>query len=326
MKRIVFSLFLIFGVIFNCPAIRYSVSQKDSLSEKPNQITWFEFDWLPNPYYYNLNVEKAHILVDVRFENLQAPYPFYFRMMATENSMYNRTKDAMIWHFPGFEKLLVQRQSAGRTVIEHFPELIIRLGDSKITYGGAHFKVIPDPIASIYNEHASKVGGILSYELFKNKVLYIDFPNQRIGYSDIIPEGYLNRGLFTKLQLTMGYITIPVRINNKKYWFWLSGDTTPALEIYNERLFNRIRSNHIINDSLLVFNDLNKPELVSGFFASVDPYFEAFKLKKQNVYFVERKKTRFQGKKISGTISNAFFFDYTMVIDYKNQRFGLVPK
>jgi hypothetical protein len=326
MKRIVFVLFLLFGFIFSNRAMHYSDSQKDSLSEKSNQITWFEFNWLANPYYYNLNVEKAHILVDVRFENLQAPYPFYFRMMSTENSMFNRTKEAMIWHYPDFQKKLIQRQSAGRSVIEHFPELIIRLGDSRILYGGAHFKVNPDPIASKYNEHASKVGGTLSAELFKNKVLYIDFPNQKIGYSDGIIEGYLNRGLFTKLQFTDGYITIPVRINNKRYWFWLSGDSTPALEVYNERLFNRIKSHIISKDSLLVYNDSNRPELVSGFSASADPYFEAFKLKKQNVFYVERKKTNFKGKKISGTISNAFFFDYTMIIDYKNQRFGIVPK
>ncbi|MBS4013363.1 MAG: hypothetical protein KGZ97_06340 [Bacteroidetes bacterium] len=300
--------------------------KKDTVAVDGSKINWFEFEWLANPDYFNLNVEKAHMLVDVRFEGLPAPFPLYFRLMATENTIYNKTKDAMIWHYPAFEQKIVRRQSAGRSVIEHFPGIEIKLGDSRLNYGLAAFKVVTDPRATGQNAHAINVGGTISPVLFSKKVLFIDFPNRRIGYSDAIPEGYLNRGIYTKLQFVMGYITIPIKIRNKKYWFWLSGDSTPVLEVYNEKLFNRIKSNIHTKDSLLVFSDFNKIEIVSGTYTYEDVYFETFKLNRQNVYFVDREKTRFDGKRISGTISYAFFFDYTIVIDYKNQRFGLVPK
>ncbi len=301
-------------------------NKKDTVETVGNIINWFEFEWLANPNYFNLNVEKAHILVDVRFEGLPAPFPLYFRLMATENTIYNKTKEAMIWHYPAFEQKIVRRQSAGRSVIEHFPGIEIKLGDSRLNYGIAAFKVVSDPRAINQNAQVITVGGSLSPVLFSKKVLFIDFPNNRMGYSDAIPEGYLNRGIYTKLQFVQGYITIPIKIRNTKYWFWLSGDSTPVLEVYNEKLYNRIKSNIHTKDSLLVFSDFNKIEKISGTYSYEDVFFEAFKLSRQNVYFVDRDKTRYSGKRISGTISYAFFFDYIIVIDYKNQRFGLVPK
>ncbi len=333
--NIIYSLFLLLAVSIQANAFQNDTiiepqeNQKDSIIDSPqierDNLPWFEFRWLESENYFNFETEKAHMIVDVRFDRLHEPYPLYFRLLGQENLIYNRTKQSMIWHLPVFEKKMRVTQAAGRTVTESFPAIGINFGEDRVNFGNVDFIVIPDPVKPV-NIDGDAIAGTLGAKIFKDKVLFIDFPGQKMAFANQVPGIYNKEEYFVDFAFNMGYITIPVVINERKYWFWLSGDSPPAVEVYNKRLYNYFASNNETEDSLLVYNEKNQPELIQGFKPSLDIYLKDYELAELDVYFVKKDKTMYSGKRIRGTLSNASFFDYIMIIDYKNQRFGLVKK
>lgn len=294
------------------------------ITDKKDVIPWFEFKWMPSTNYFNLDVEKAHIIIDTRFDNLHEPYPVYFRMTGQDNYIYARTRQSMVWHMPPLEKKIKTTQAAGSSVTETFHAIDVKFGESKVYVGKTSLRVVPDPEIPIKID-GDNLSGSLGSSILNDKVLYIDFPSQRMAIYDHIPDIYKGKGKFFEFDYNMGYVTIPVTIDGRKYWFWLSGDSPPAVEIYNKRLFNKIISETEAEDSLFTYNENNRIEKTGGYKPGYEMYFEGHKLSELDIYYVEKSKRWFSGKRIIGTLSNASFFDYIMIIDHKNSVFGLVP-
>ena len=323
-KKFFLALQLIF--LFNCQGILFGMVTNDTISERRERVNWFEFEWIGNSEYYNFNLDKAHMIVEVRFENLHETYPMEFRLTGRENFMFTKTRRSMVWHYPAAEQLIEARQSAGRTRIEHFPEIAMILGEERVRFGITSFRVVPDPPRAAQTELISKTYGAISGNIFHDKVLFIDLEGQRMAFDNEIPWSFMSKGEFVDFELILGYITITVNINERDYNFWVLGEFQPAVEIYNKRLYGRIISSNQVTDSLLVYNELNQSELVAGNEPAYGVYLGDKNLKRLNYYYVEKSKTRFNRRRIIGTLPLSIFSEYIIVIDYKNQKFGIVPR
>lgn len=64
--------------------------------------------------------------------------------------------------------------------------------------------------------------------------------------------------------------------------------------------------------------------MLGGKEPQADLYFGPYKLKNHNVYLMPEKKHRLG--KDRGLITHPFFEDYYLILDFRNNRFGIMPR
>jgi len=99
---------------------------------------------------------------------------------------------------------------------------------------------------------------------------------------------------------------------------------TPALVLYRNRDFRRMASDNSVADSLKYYLPQSHNHIMlEGKRPKQDIFFGPYKLKSHNVYLMPEREHRLGDD--DGLISQAFFEDYILILDFKTNRLGIVP-
>ena len=116
---------------------------------------------------------------------------------------------------------------------------------------------------------------------------------------------------------------IPIKVNEKTLYFMYDSGSSLFPMITSLNNWNEITSQKV-DDTLSVTN-LGKPLKMIGSNASKQIKIGSISLIDFKVYYAQDTNfdTLFDQLKCDGIIGNAFFFDKTICIDFKNKRFGV---
>ena len=304
-----------------------SINNSGRVSEN---LPWIPFEWVGDSIgdrYY----DKLGIYLPFSIEGIPHQFKSQFDLGAVNTMVYGNTIAPYLAAYPAIaakvdtldRTYLVQGQQVGG--IEN---VTIQLGDVTFAdrdlllfenYGG---RLPGDSIAS-----SSVKIGTVAPDLFQDKLLLIDYPNQRIASVDSLPTSLRGEIFYTRFKLEQGRIKIPLTINGETHDFlfdtgasmfhlhvtpedWGSiGDTTARVDTVEISTWGEYYD---------VYGLPIKAEVALG----------DFPLEGGQVFANPREDFAqfFKEEGILGITGNVYFSDYTIIIDYKNQQFGILTE
>lgn len=299
--------------------------------EKVDSIDWINFEWegdsIGNQYF-----DKLAINIPFTIEGIPHEFKSQFDLGATSTMVYGNSFTPYMELYPEIVKKLDttnrdyflqgKKMGAFKKINFKLDNVLFENWDL-VLFEGFGDTLTQDSIQTSSLKHIGTIGP----DIFQEKFLIIDFVNARIASLDSLPQHYLENTKFVDAILDKGRIKIPVTIDGIEYHFMF--DTGSSLF----PLWISSNSSHLLSSPNAEFDTLS----ISSWGVSHDVYgteinseinignysFDASKFK---VYVDNREdyKTFFKRENILGIMGNAFFLDRTIIIDYKNERFGIV--
>ena len=203
----------------------------------------------------------------------------------------------------------------------------VDLNIGKINFGKRNvlgFYNYGEPIIRKKNAQVSENSiGTIGADIFQNKIVVINFPNQTISVLDTTNSALENYFSFEKCKIENKRIMVPIILNGKTHFFMY--DTGSSLFPMMTSFSNwKEITNQKINDTLSITN-FGNPVIMLGSNASIEINIGMNTLTDFGVYYEKDNyfDKMFEQLKCDGIIGNAFFFNKTICIDFKNKRFGI---
>lgn len=286
-----------------------SCSQKQSLQWIP--FIW-EGDTISGKY-----IEKAFLYVPVRIEGL--PYEFTMQLdFGTYKSVfYGNTLEPYLEEATS----LTDKVSS----IGVYEDISLKMGD--VIFNHLNISPMKDfgdkiPKDSLHSKTPKNIGTI-GTDIFQNKVFIIDYKSCKFAISDSLPAEYKNLPV-DKFESINGIIKLPFRINGKECKLMFDTGSSPfQLVTTKERALDI--SDSIVIDSLSGPLWWGKEITFYGFKVNKPIEFGCKALGNSVVYYDKEGLWNdvYKSFDIWGITGNAYFFENTVIIDYKNKLFRI---
>jgi hypothetical protein len=205
-----------------------------------------------------------------------------------------------------------------------FKNVALKLGS--VSFGNrniGHFKGFGDeiPADSVITKSEKHIGTIAP-DLFQDKMLIIDYPNRRIAVVNTLPKQYA-KASFQPFKIDEGRIKIPLKINNNTENLMFDTGSSLFSLITTEVNASQISKAPAV-DSLKI-SSWGDYYMVYGNKVNSNIKFGNKTLEPAVVFYDKLHKSDqfYKDEKIWGITGNAYFLKNTVIIDYKNKRFGV---
>lgn len=166
--------------------------------------------------------------------------------------------------------------------------------------------------------------GTIAPDLFQNKILIIDYPKHRLCVVDELPKSY-SKANFVDFKLKEGRIKIPFVINNKERdLLFDTGSSLFTLFTSEANIKDVSDPSTAVSDSIEISTWGNYYYVYGN--EVVSDVKLGDKLMPNTTAFyttLEDMTSFFDEEEIWGITGNAYFLSNTVIIDYKNNRFGI---
>ena len=297
-----------------------SCSQKSS-----ENIEWIPFTWT-SVNLSGRNIEKVSMNIPVRIDDLPYKFTMQFDLGAVTTNFYGNSLNPFLEKYPLLNNKLDTTKTIWMQNKENpmFCNIDLQLGDvvfKKINVGLFTNYGDDYSLDSIDSETEIHIGTIAS-DLFQEKILIIDYKSNRLAVTDSLPSEY-QRVSFESINIDNGRIKIPFRINGKiEYLMFDTGSSLFPLSTTKQNAIE-IGSTEIV-DSLTI-SSWGNLFTTYGLNTTVPIMFGNEIFESSIVYYEEEPifDYFYENEKIWGLTGNAFFFNNIVIIDYKNNRFGV---
>jgi len=295
-------------------------------------LPWIKFDWqgdsLSNRYFDKLAITIPVKIDSLPYNNLIAQfdlgadttvfygnsltpflnaYPWLLQKIDTTRPYYNLTDTYKGRFLKGVNLTLDKILFPGRNIA-----FINRYGDS-----------IPNDSVKT---HTPKIIGTLAPDLFQDKMLVIDYPNQRICVLDTLPGLVLKSASFVPVSIRKGRIKIPVTVESKVTDIMFdTGSSIFPIYASEENSAFFTDSTQPVADSL-IGQQWGQKIAIYGKKINREIRLGKFKMAAAIVYYInDKSQKKFEDEeKITGLTGNIFFLNNVIIIDYRNRRFGIM--
>ena len=254
-------------------------------------------------------IEKIAMSVPFTIEN--KTYRFQFDLGANITLIYDKCFENT--EFIKNKKIDYSSEAAGHTVFA-IDQQNFNIGKLKIRNYKLH---------GLLNFDQGEVCGVVGADLFQNKYLIIDFPNNKAYVNEKLNNKIAKKIDFVDIKITNNKPVIPITIDNKIYHFqYDNGASIFPIVTYRKNFQHLIDSSKIIKN----FNikNFNNPLIVKAIETDKEINIGNSSFNTKEFWFTEEDIFSFQQHGIDGIIGNVFFLDKTIVIDFKNKQFGIV--
>ncbi len=314
MLKLSFIIFLLAAIPF---CIQSGVSDGDDVAE---DITWYAFEWLPSDEFGGLYNPRAIMYFKPSIESVSGLMGFQISLEIRDNYIYETAYNSLIWRRPSVADKVLSLHAAGTTRTRVLQDVEITYDEELIGY--TDFKLIdsreePDDL---------EISGFIGYDFFKsmNKILVIDHPSSRFACLERLPEEWEEKAHFVRMNSSPNFTRLRVQTNDRSISLSFDGMPVPALVLYRYRDYRHIVSNEPAADSLKYHLAGSRSHIMlDGRRPEKELYFGPYKLKSHDVYLMSEREHRISNNR--GLISQTFFEDYILIIDFKEDRLGIVP-
>ena len=298
-----------------------------SCSRKTHNLEWIPFTWT-SVSLEGRNIEKAAMNISVSIDDISHnKFIMQFDLGAVLTVFYEKALNPFLYDSPLLNTKLDTTKTFwynGQPNNPYFNNVNLSLGDvvfESIKVG--LYKNYGTEISrdSISPETEIRIGTI-GADLVQNKVLIIDYKLSRLAIADTLPAEYQNIS-FEDFIIDNRRIKIPFQINGKKeHLMFDTGASIFTLTTSKQNALS-IGGSEIV-DSLTV---TSWGEYVTFYgLKTVFPIMFGDKdMGSSIVYYSEDTSWDdfYKSENMWGLTGNAFFFNDVVIIDYKNNRFGV---
>ncbi|MFW5708009.1 MAG: hypothetical protein ACOC12_08820 [Bacteroidota bacterium] len=289
---------------------------KESPEEQKNtdQIRWLPFQWQSQNDYFEQTTNEV-MLLNLHIGGIPEVQTFIFNLSTPFSFVYEHGYESMVYRNPDFATRVetVQRVSTMKDRILRDLDITI----NRNLLGQDHMRII----ALDRQTQNDQIKGEMGFGIFHRykKILLVDNTQARFTNLDELPGEIESKATFVPMRVEAGYIVLPLTIANREIDMIFDGSSRPALLTFHNRTFRQVISSEPAAEKLKHINMNGEYSEVEGYLPKAEVFFQGLPLKNHNIYNVSEK---IPGS-IRGQISQAFFSDYIMIFDYRNERFGL---
>ena len=285
-----------------------SCSRKQSLQ-------WIPFSW-EGDSISGIYIEKAYLYIPVNIENLSDDFTMQFDLGTYNTVFYGNPID------PYLEKsgLVNKLDSTGM-----FKNVCLKMG--AIPFNNINVVYKKDfgekvPIDSLHTKTPKHIGTIAT-DMFQDKIVIIDYKSCRLAITDSLPNEYTDLPA-EKFELTDGIMRLPFRINSKEHKLMFDTGSSPFQLVTTKERALEI-SNSAIVDSLSGPLWWGQEITFYGFNVTKPIEFGGKALNNSKVYYAKDGlwESIYNSLDVWGITGNAYFFENTVIIDYKNKLFRI---
>ncbi len=298
-----------------------SYSNWDIENNSPNktEISWTKFTWtnqtLSGKYY-----EKTAMLIPCKIEGIENNLTFQFDLGSGYTGIYENTYSSLYSVNPELKTKI--KRLKGKTQFwnknKYFENLKLQFGNYTATNKVAYvFKDYGSKIKDINIEDTIHLGTI-GADIFRNKVLIIDYPNKQFAICEKTPENYKENLIDMELDKN-GKVILPMKIHSKNYKIMFDNGSSLFPLITSAKNISNFSNSPDIDT--IQISSWGKTHGVTGKIIK-----DTFQLAGQN-YANVKVYANHSGlgiaKNTDGMVGNALFWDNTIIIDFKNKKFGI---
>jgi hypothetical protein len=317
MRKTIILLFIFISFFINC-------SKQNNL----NQIEWIDFQWVD----YTIGdryFEKAAMNIPFRIDNIPLQFNCQFDLGANKSCLYGNVMDPYLSAYPELASKyrdLNKNFSHGRQYgflknISFMLDSVLFKSKKLLYWKGYGEKYNIDSVYTKTEKHIGTIG----VDIFLDKILIIDFPNQRLATIKSLPVKYSNNVTYVDAIIKNGRVIIPITLEGEKYQvLYDSGSSMFYLFIpmANWGLFFD-KSQKV---DTLEITAWGKRFDIYGGIKDYNVIIGNCKMNGKHIYASSKKEyiQFMRQNKVDGIIGNALFFDKQIIIDYKKKRFGII--
>jgi hypothetical protein len=299
-------------------------SQKDVAHLK--EYNWFPFEWYSGEVA-GKKYDKMAMLIPVKVNDKDANFVMQFDLGSNYTIIYGKTLNNYYSNDKINSFLIKESKFNMNGDGNNYSTKNLNLFFGNVKFDSTIYSQnYGDSISSdsLYSK-SEKVLGTIGADVFKNKILLIDYPNKKMCVLDNIDKYLLRKTEFVEAKNKDGRIHIPVTINNSIFWFLFDTGSSLFPISASKDVYNKLAGNAIPTDTIIT-NSWDEKVKFYGAPIKEKVFLGKKLLKSSLVYFNENKRLNDFNKteKIDGVTGNAFFTSNTIVIDFKNNRFGIL--
>ena len=278
-----------------------------------DQISWIRFNWVSDTLSGTV-FEHAAIFIPCQLKGIQNPVTFQFDLGSDLTGVYeNPFRQASISQTKSYGHIKIGGIECKTHELElNFPALTIHYNSG---YVFDHYGDSMPPKNQKDTFHIGTIGR----DIFRDKVLIIDYPEKRIGICNEIPKIYDKKHFFSIKTDLSKRIIIPCKLNNKKLnLLFDTGSSVFKLITHEENILKFPISEPI--DSLEISSWGHKHHVTGHTLLSpINILGRSFK---SPCIYVNHSPYGID-KKTDAVTGNALFKKNTLIIDLKKKRMGV---
>ena len=302
----------------------YKSSSGDWKIETPadTEILWADFIWT-NSTINGKYFERTAMFIPCKMEGIDNNLTFQFDTGSNKTMIYENPLSSFYFQ----DEKLSEQVSQMKFPINILASDKKVFKNAKIQFG--EYTIYNDRAVVMTNFGRAKskesiiagdtiLVGTIGADIFKGKVLIIDYPNQKFAIAHEVPEKY-KEGLIDIELDNGGRPILPLKMNSKEYRIKFDNGSSLFPIIATSENINKFSTNPII-DSLEI-NSWGKKHTVHS--RIITDTFEIAGRKFTNVEAYENHTGYGIDESTDGMTGNALFWDSTIIIDFKNKKFGV---
>ncbi len=287
-------------------------------SPRDSTISWAKFEW-NNEFLGKRYVKRISMNIPAKIEGLPYNLTFQFDIGSNYTKIYENPLKS-IYQADEIRENRVKNPIEFWHKIGTIKDISIRFGNYKFTSKNTfvmknHGDFIPK--GNIIKGDTIHIGTI-GADMFQNKVLIIDYPNQRFAILDEIPNEYRTDLIDIEMKKN-GMPILPMKIKGKTYRIGFDNGSSIFPIICLEKNTSKFSSN--LDTDTLKISSWGVQHDVTG--KMITDTFELAGQKYSNVKVYTNHAGLGTGSSTDGNTGNALFWDKTIIIDYKHKKFGV---
>lgn len=296
----------------------WAVSSNSGIKDEP---AWIKFFWT-NEDLGKRHFDKTAMFIPAKVEGLPAAFSFQFDLGSDVTMIYENTARSVINKYPQAEGKIKHLKSPIQfwNTQKAFKNITIHFGGMKATSKNCFLKVNYGKELSLdtLTGNLPINIGTIGADMFKNKVLIIDYPNERFTICDDVPPSY--KTSFTDMELDKaGRVIIPLLLNGKKHRVLFdNGSSIFPLLVTDDKIQN---FSSALNTDTITISSWGTVHNIIGRPLKEKLLFAGQTFAGITVYTDYRKEARTND--FDAITGNALFWDKTIIIDFKNKKFGV---
>lgn len=312
-------LYLIINCLICVPVLSQEKLQLNDASKVEN-LEWITFNWVGDSVF-GAYFDKLAMNIPVSIDDL--PYRFYMQLdLGVRYSKINKNSIApyLIKHTELEEK----RQMIFDGVYV-FKSLLLKL--DQVSFGLTDLKQY-DPQKEVVSDsidpNFEKRIGTLGTDLFSDKVLIIDYRNQRLAVVEEVPTQYADLNYKSYKRTKDGRVKFPFLINGKKEYLLFDTGSSMFPLLTSEARAREISNSEIV-DSVAGYSWKDYIVLY-GRKVSSEIKLNGEKLQPAKVYYEKDHyfDNAYKRDKVWGITGNKYFLDKILIIDYRKRKFTVL--
>lgn len=314
------SVLVICGYSFLTDKKYYKEWSITKLKSDTSKISWVKFVWtndtLSGKYYTRTSMQ-----IPCKIGEL--PYNFSFQFdLGAYTGIYENTAISFNEKYPEWKTRIVRLRSPLQFWFNKkaFSDLTFSFGNyiakNKLSnfYGNYGPKINTEKYSSNDTFHIGTIGA----DFFQGKVLIIDYPNQQFAICENLPPNYKDNLIDIELDKS-GKVILPMKIKSKNYKIIFdNGSSIFPLMTMVKNISNYSISADIDTIQISSWGQLHR---VTG--KLIKDTFELAGQKYSNVKVYANHSGLGIDQNFDGVTGNALFWNNTIIIDFKNKKFGV---